>query len=72
MEYARKNGVLLGDWYDIPVAPRGVDLIQTGYKNGSCPNAEEVCGKIVNLPLNVNMTKKDIQKVVAVIRGYYR
>lgn len=71
LKFVEDRGVLLGNWYDIPVAPRGVDLTSTGYKQGSCPNAEEVCENVVNLPLHVNLAEEDALKVVAIIRDFY-
>ncbi len=71
IKYAQKKGVILGDWYDVPIAPREVVLYKTGYRWGSCPNAEEVCKNVVNLPMNINMTEKDANKVVSIIRSFY-
>jgi perosamine synthetase len=72
LRFAEGNGVLLGNWYDTPLAPKEVDLAKSGYKSGSCPKAEEVCKRIVNLPLNVNMTNSDVDKVIDVIREFYK
>jgi len=51
---AKKHNINLGTWYSQPVAPLGLDLIKLGYKTGSCPVAEEVCGHIINLPTDIN------------------
>jgi dTDP-4-amino-4,6-dideoxygalactose transaminase len=72
VEYAKEKGVLLGKWYDTPIAPKEVDLVKTGYKRGSCPNTEKACERIVNLPLHINMTDDDVLQVVAVIRDFYK
>jgi perosamine synthetase len=56
-----KKGIFLGRWYDSPVAPKGFPLDKVGYRWGSCPQAEEVCQKIINLPTNnikLNESKK--------------
>lgn len=72
VEFSKEKGILLGDWYDTPIAPKDIDLVKSGYKQGSCPNAEDVCENIVNLPLHVNMTEEDALKVIAVIRDFYK
>jgi len=72
IEYAERNGIILGKWYDTPVAPKGVDLLAAGYKRGSCPKAEKVCDNIVNLPIHINLRKKDISKIIKVLKSFYR
>lgn len=68
MTAMRVRGVELGDWYDVPVAPKEVDLLSAGYKQGSCPAAEEVCSKVVNLPIHVNMSRADAGRVVEEVK----
>jgi len=55
VEKARKNNIFLGLWYNQVVAPKSLDLNKVYYQKGSCPVAEEVCNKIVNLPTNVTV-----------------
>ncbi len=50
----RKKNIFLGRWYDQVVAPKDIDLDRVGYMKGSCPQAEEVCKKIINLPTNIS------------------
>jgi dTDP-4-amino-4,6-dideoxygalactose transaminase len=71
VKFAQRNGILLGDWYDTPVAPREVNLTSAGYKRGSCPNTEKVCDEIVNLPIHINLSDKDLEKIVKVIESFY-
>jgi len=49
-ENLSKKSISLGRWYNSPVAPKGFPLNRVGYKWGSCPAAEEICQKIINLP----------------------
>lgn len=49
-------GVFLGSWYSQPVSPKGVDLTKMNYAGGSCPAAEDICERVINLPLNVSYT----------------
>ncbi|OGG18385.1 hypothetical protein A2721_00360 [Candidatus Gottesmanbacteria bacterium RIFCSPHIGHO2_01_FULL_47_48] len=65
--FAARRNVFLGDWYDNVVAPKGVSLEKAGYRLGSCSQAEEMTGKIVNLPTGVNVDLVDAERVVNVI-----
>ncbi|MBN2016460.1 aminotransferase class I/II-fold pyridoxal phosphate-dependent enzyme [Candidatus Dojkabacteria bacterium] len=71
LKFAQERGMLLGDWYDVPIAPKQVDQVKTGYKQGSCVYAEKVCESILNLPLHSDLTEEDALKVIAVIRDFY-
>lgn len=62
---ARKKGILLGRWYDQVIAPSVVKLDTMEYVQGSCPKAEEIAKKIVNLPTSV--TPKQASKIVKLI-----
>lgn len=69
--FAQKRGIYLGDWYDVPIAPKGVDHKEAGYMSGSCPRAEDVCKRVLNLPLHVNLSEEDALKVVHTIKDFY-
>lgn len=59
---ARKQNIFLGKWYDQVVAPKALNLNRVGYKLGSCPIAEEVCKKIINLPTNIS--ESEAEKII--------
>lgn len=61
-----KKGIFLGRWYDSPVAPKGFPLDKVGYRWGSCPKAEEVCQKIINLPTN-NIKLNEAEKLTKIL-----
>jgi perosamine synthetase len=61
-----KKGIFLGRWYDSPVAPKGFPLDKVGYKWGSCPVAEAVCQKIINLPTN-NIKLNEAEKLTKIL-----
>ena len=63
----KKQGIMLGTWYDQIVGPRGFDMTKTSYKNGSCPVAEKVVDEIINLPTNV--TLKQASGIVALVEN---
>jgi len=58
-----KKGIFLGRWYDSPVAPKGFPLDKVEYRWGSCPQAEEICQKIINLPTN-NIKLNEAEKLI--------
>ncbi|KKQ97330.1 MAG: DegT/DnrJ/EryC1/StrS aminotransferase [Candidatus Woesebacteria bacterium GW2011_GWB1_39_12] len=67
-ECLKKNGVLVGDWYkDIVVPVKNLSMV--GYERGSCPNAQKLVGKILNLPTYPSLSKKDAEKVVHLIES---
>lgn len=70
LAFAKKGGILIGDWYSNIIDPKGVNLNKVGYIIGSCPVAEEAASKIINLPTYPRMTNKDVEKVIRVIREF--
>ena len=65
LSHSSSKGVLLGSWYTQPVAPKELDLERVGYVRGSCPVAEEINNKIINLPTNISLD--EVKKVTAII-----
>lgn len=59
IEYAKTQGILLGNWYHHVIDPSGVDFVRLGYKKGSCPKAEYAAKHIVNLPTRVSSDVRD-------------
>jgi len=55
----RKEGIYLGDWYTKPIDPRETDLERFGYQEGTCPRAEKLVGKIINLPTHINISENE-------------
>lgn len=60
----RRRGVVLGDWYNVPVAPFDVDAESVGYRRGSCRIAEKISVQTLNLPTHTNTTLRDAARVV--------
>lgn len=68
--YAKKENIILGDWYNQAIAPRGVDIKSSHYIAGSCPKAEEISSKSINLPTNINITVDDANRIVNLINKF--
>ena len=66
----KKNGVYIGKWYAEIIDPKGVDYKKIFYQRGSCPNAEYIATKIINLPTYPTMTGEDVQKIIPLIKKY--
>lgn len=62
---AKKERIILGNWFRTPVAPEDTDIEKTGYVWGSCPNAERLARMSVNLPTDRSITPQDAQRVSA-------
>lgn len=67
---AKRQQVILGNWYDSVIAPKDIDLKATGYLSGSCPEAEQLAGQSINLPTDRILKDKDIKKIVQIINSY--
>jgi len=64
IQKAKKQHILLGDWYKNVIDPIGTDFEKMGYAPGSCPNAERMAKESINLPTHINISKKDAQSIV--------
>lgn len=70
LNVAKRQGILLGDWYSTVIAPADIDMSRTKYEPGTCPRAEQVAPRSVNLPTDKNITIEDAQRIVAVINSF--
>ena len=70
--YFAKKKIFIGDWYNQVIDPVGVDLQKVGYIPGSCPEAEKMTKKIINLPTYPTMKKEDAQRVIEVLKEFQR
>ena len=62
---ARKRKIYLDDgWRKTPIVPPDTKIDKMKYIPGSCPKAEEIAKKILNLPTHINISLKDAQKIV--------
>lgn len=71
MEFAKKRGVYLGDWYRSVIAPRGVDFNKIFYQPGTCSRAEKASALSINLPTHPNITVQAAKKVVKILKEFY-
>lgn len=63
---AKKDGILLGNWYNNIIDPVGVNFIKAGYQKGSCKNAERMAGMALNLPTRISNIEAD--RIISFLR----
>jgi dTDP-4-amino-4,6-dideoxygalactose transaminase len=66
---AWQKNILIGDWYTSPVAPWDTKLDKLKYKPGSCPKAEKLSKKTLNLPTHINISEKETRKIIDFLLG---
>jgi dTDP-4-amino-4,6-dideoxygalactose transaminase len=70
MKRAKKHKIILGDWYNAVIAPRDSETDKAGYQPGSCPKAEELSGRVVNLPTGRSIDEKKAKLVIKAVNGW--
>jgi len=70
IDKAWQNNLLIGDWYTNPVAPYDTKIDKLKYIIGSCPKAEVLSGKTLNLPTHINISKQEAEKIVYFIKQW--
>lgn len=68
MQKLKKHRIYVGKWYSEIIDPKGVDFESIGYKMGSCPRAEYVASRILNLPTYPTLSNKQAQKIVKLLK----
>jgi hypothetical protein len=69
---ARKRKLYLDDgWRKTPIVPPDTKIDKMKYSFGSCPKAEEIAKKILNLPTHINISLKDAQKIVEFLKNVH-
>jgi dTDP-4-amino-4,6-dideoxygalactose transaminase len=65
LKKARKKKIYLNDgWRKTPIVPPDVDIKKTRYQWGSCPKAERMARKIINLPTHINISFRKAEKII--------
>jgi perosamine synthetase len=61
---AKKQNIQIGDWFLSPIHPNLENMGLAGYISGSCPVAENAARKVINISTDVEMNKKEINRIV--------
>ncbi len=71
VEYLGNHGIHVSDiWYDAPVAPKKF-LKLTDYHH-QCPHAEELSGRMINLPTHMNVSEQQAKNIAAKINAWMK
>jgi dTDP-4-amino-4,6-dideoxygalactose transaminase len=65
IQKAARKKIFLGSWYRQAIAPKGIRLAQMLYESKLCPQAEDICAHIINLPTNV--TRDQAKQIIELI-----
>ncbi|MEX1997082.1 MAG: DegT/DnrJ/EryC1/StrS family aminotransferase [Candidatus Andersenbacteria bacterium] len=68
---ARAAHIMLGDWYQDVIMPT-VEKSQINYHPGSCPRAESIATKIINLPTYPALTTNQAEWISKIVAPYVR
>ncbi len=69
--YFKKQGILLGDWYDVVIAPDDILMEKTGYTRGECPIAETLAKESINLPTSRHISVKHADRISRILNSLY-
>lgn len=70
IEYAKKQKILLGDWYSCVIAPAGTKKDAMKYLAKSCLNAENASKHSLNLPTHINISERDAKRIIDTLNNY--
>jgi len=71
LQAMRKKRIYLDDgWRKAIITPPDTDISGGKYTFNSCPKAEEIVKKIINLPTHINIYPADAQKIVLSLKTY--
>jgi len=71
LKIARKRKIYLDDgWRKSPVVPPDTDISKMQYLFGSCPRAEKIAKRILNLPTHINISQSEAKKIVDFLKQY--
>ncbi len=62
-QVARQHRIILGNWYNPAISPKGTEYSAIFYQPGSCPVAERVAKKSLNLPTYPHLSLDDAQRI---------
>jgi perosamine synthetase len=68
IEYFKKNEIPVGLWFTAPLSSTSVNHELFGYRKNTCPRAEEISEKILNLPLHLQVTTEECERILACLR----
>jgi len=68
--HLKNAGIGTSVYYPLPLHPQPC-FGYLGYKKGSCPEAERAANEVLSLPIFPELTRDQLDEVVAGVRGFY-
>ncbi len=63
--------IIVGNWYSSPVHPLAEEELEKAcYRSDSCPVAEKVGKKILNLPTNLEVTDENAREIIEIVNNF--
>ncbi len=59
IQCAKMHNIQLGKWYGQVIAPNDFDITSAGYRMHSCPVAEDMCTRVINLPTHISLSQAE-------------
>jgi perosamine synthetase len=64
-KYLKKKNIILDDgWHSQVILPPKTNLTKMLYRKGTCPRAEKLAKKILNLPTHINISEKEQEIII--------
>jgi dTDP-4-amino-4,6-dideoxygalactose transaminase len=71
LNFFRKQNIFLDDgWRKSIIVPIDTDIEKMNYVKGSCPIAEEVAKKVINLPTHINISLETTNKIIKFLKDF--
>jgi len=71
LKYFRKQNIFLDDgWRKSPIVPMGTNTDKINYFKGSCPIAEDISQRIVNLPTHINISLEKAEGIKKLLKNF--
>ena len=67
---AQAARVEVGDWFDHPLHPAGLDLEPLGWRTGVCLQGERAAAEVINLPMHARVKPADARRAVELARAF--
>lgn len=64
------HGYILGNWFNSPIHPIDININSLDYIVDSCPNAQQLCASMINLPTGYKINKEEALKLGQLIKEY--
>ncbi len=70
LHLAKREGIILGNWYNSPIAPADVNLKKMDYQIGVCPHDEKIALRCLNLPTDININEQEVKRIIELLNKY--